>query len=104
MLKVQHRGTTLKLKWLTDREYEKAERLASASGTPLSTCPTCLAPGREIPAEVADEPEAYLQRIYRYRGEEYFCECEAQKALRARYLLAGIGDQYMRLDWADYDG
>jgi DNA replication protein DnaC len=35
---------------------------------------------------------------------EYECDCETQIALRKHYLLANIGDQYQRLDWADYDG
>lgn len=30
---------------------------------------------------------------------EYPCDCDEQIALRKHYLLANIGDQYMRLDW-----
>jgi len=37
-------------------------------------------------------------------GKEYKCDCDTQIALRKHYLLAGIGDQYQRLDWADYRG
>lgn len=86
----------LKLGFLADDEYEQAERLAKQSCVPLSTCPTCL----------TKQPEhgmIFEQPTYRFRGEERPCDCATQIALRARFLIANIGDQYMRLDWKDYD-
>lgn len=77
----------LRLGFLSDTDYSIAERLARQSGIKLDTCPTCLD-----------------KESYRYRGVEYDCDCETQIALRARYLIANIGEQYMRLDWADYNG
>jgi DNA replication protein DnaC len=47
------------------------------------------------------------QRIngtYKYLGKEYDCECDAQIALRSRYLVANIGEQYQRLDWDEWTG
>lgn len=41
---------------------------------------------------------------YRYMGKDYICDCDAQIALRARYLVANIGEQYQRLDWDEWDG
>jgi DNA replication protein DnaC len=36
-------------------------------------------------------------------GEEIVCDCKTQMALRARYLIANIGEQYMRLDWDTFE-
>ena len=36
---------------------------------------------------------------YTFNGEVFPCDCDVQIALRKHYLLANIGDQYMRLDW-----
>lgn len=101
-MKVQLNGKTLRLRWLSDSDYIQAERLAAMSGVPLNVCPTCLTPEALVPEHSEDEPDLDT-RIYRFRGDEHFCDCAAQIALRARYLLANIGEQYMRLDWDDYD-
>jgi len=50
-------------------------------------CPTC------------DKAGSYM-----WRGERYNCDCERQLALHMRYLLAGIGTTYQRLDWTDFTG
>lgn len=79
---------SLNLRLLSDEEFERAARLAKASGIPLSVCPTCDDSG-----------------LFRFRGEEHVCDCATQMALRKHYLLAGIGDQYQRLNWeTDFHG
>lgn len=71
--------------------------MAKSSGIPLSQCPTCLS---------RTDPDLYVHvpGTFRYRGEEYQCDCDTQMELRLHYLIAGIGDQYQRLDWADFRG
>lgn len=101
-MQVQLNGQTLRLRRLTDPEFTKAERLARMSGVSLDVCPTCGAKDEEIPG--SGGVVQFQNGVYKFRGEEWFCDCQAQMALRARYLLANIGEQYMRLDWADYDG
>jgi DNA replication protein DnaC len=95
-------NTTHRLRSLNDREYTEAERLARISGVPLDICPTCG--GREEVLEGSGGIRSFVSRTYRFRGEEHDCNCQEQIALRARYLLAGIGEQYMRLNWDDFDG
>jgi DNA replication protein DnaC len=92
----------LRLGFLSDTDYDTAARLARQNGTPLDQCPTCRAKETEIPD--SGGIKEFRNGKYRYRGEEHDCDCQSQMALRARYLLANIGDQYMRLDWADYTG
>lgn len=101
-MKVQLRGTEYNLRRLTDKEYDEASRLARQAGKPLSQCPTCKTKDEVIPG--SGGVRSFSNGTYRFRGEEHFCDCQAQIALYARYLLANIGDQYMRLDWDDYDG
>jgi DNA replication protein DnaC len=97
---VNLKGQELQLRRLSDEEYNEANDLALMLGSPLSKCPTC----GSIP-EWSDDPfEEPSQPTYQFRGQEYPCECRAQIALFARYLLARIPEEYMRLDWADYDG
>lgn len=74
--------------------------MARMSGIPLDQCPTCLA----TKVEVDDSVYGWENGTYRYRGEEYPCDCETQMLLRRHYLLAGIGDQYQRLNWTDFNG
>lgn len=81
---------------LMNDEYNRAARKAKLTGIPLSQCPTCLS------KELTGPDGEYIGRIngtYRIDGTEYPCDCDAQIALRKHYMLAGIGDQYMRLDW-----
>jgi DNA replication protein DnaC len=101
-LKTTWLGGEYKLRLLNDREYSEAERLARLSGVALDICPTCGGREEEIPG--SGGVRAFASRAYKFRGEEHECNCQVQMALRARYLLANIGDQYMRLDWADFDG
>lgn len=58
--------------------------MARMLNIPLGECPTCAA------------------GIFSFRGREIECDCELQMLLRKHYLLANIGDQYMRLNWEDY--
>lgn len=37
-------------------------------------------------------------------GIEHPCDCDTQMMLRKHYLLAGIPDQYQRLDWNNFQG
>lgn len=89
---------TLKLRDLNDEEYAYAEALCTQiKGKNLDYCPTCR---KRFPADIEDE----VPRTYYYDGQTRPCNCQEQIALFARYLLAGIPEQYMRLDYADYEG
>lgn len=85
---------------LTNSEFEQAEALAKMAGIPLDHCPTC----RAKPEQVTTGVYGFENGTYKFRGEEWECDCQTQMALRKHYLLANIGDQYFKLDWADYDG
>jgi DNA replication protein DnaC len=102
LLKVLLNGSELKLRRLSDPEYVEAERMARASGKSLDVCPTCKGREEEIPGSGGEK--RFVSRTYRLWGEEYPCHCQGQIALFARYLVANIGEQYMRLNWADYTG
>lgn len=101
-MKVMLRGQELRLKRLSDPDYTRAEELARMSGISLDVCPTCG--GKEETIPNSGGVVEFKSGTYRYMGDEHFCDCQAQIALRARYLLANIGEQYMRLDWDDYIG
>lgn len=90
-------GEELRLRRLSNEEYDRAEDLAKAIGKPLTRCPTCR-------TRQDDDPENDEAPSYRYRGEEFECDCRTQIALYTRYLIAGIPEEYMRLDWAEYNG
>lgn len=94
------KDSTISLPRLSNDEYGRVESIAKESGTPLTECPTCHARG----IEVAPGVRGWENGVYRYRGREIACDCQTQIALRKHYLLAGIGEQYMRLDWEDYRG
>jgi DNA replication protein DnaC len=85
---------------LTNAEFDTVAKFARNSGIGINQCPTCLA--KEI--EVEEGVYGWEYGTYRYRGEEYPCDCDTQMILRRHYLLAGIGDQYQRLDWSDFRG
>lgn len=74
--------------------------LTKELGVSLDRCPTCGAK----PIEVLPGVTGWINGTYRYRGEVHDCDCDTQKLLHKHYLLAGIGDQYQRLDWRDYRG
>jgi DNA replication protein DnaC len=76
------------------------ESQARESGVPLAECPTC----HSRPIEVDADNHGRSPGHYRFRGQSWECDCSHQITLRKHYLLAGIGDQYMRLDWKDYRG
>lgn len=100
---VQHRGRELKLRDLTDREYDEASRLARIKGPSIEVCPTCGGHEEEIPD--SGGVRAFQGSTYTLWGTEHECECKAQIALRSRYLLSGIGEQYWGLDWeTNFDG
>lgn len=92
---------SLNLRRLSDSEYETVLAKANMSGVGLDTCPTCKSSNIEIEPGVMLWPD---DCTYKYKGEEFECDCKTQMALRRQYLLAGIPDQYMRLDWEDYVG
>lgn len=92
---------TSRLRRLSDEEYLEVEAKARMSGIGLETCPTCKSSKQEIEPGVMLWPD---NCTYKYKGEEFECDCKTQMALRRQYLLAGIPDQYMRLDWDDYVG
>lgn len=92
----------MKLPRLTNTQFEEVEVKAAMSGVPLDQCPTCGSKPFKIRDDELGEAEGRYHGIYAYRGEEHPCDCEVQMQLRKHYLLANIGDQYMRLNWADY--
>lgn len=70
----------------------------------MDVCPTCG--GKRFDGEPSgvvntDNPDHFgvLNGQYRHNGEIHECDCEGQKALYRHYFAAGIGEQYMRLDW-----
>lgn len=88
-----------RLRDLTDEEYDEADELARQfKGRSLDYCPTCKS---RFPAQIGEEDRRHE---YFYDGNFQECNCQEQIALFARYLLAGIPEQYMRLDWGDYEG
>lgn len=89
----------LRLRDLPDDEFLYANDLArQVKGRSLDYCPTC---GSRYP-EVPDEAPPLRQ--YYYLNQWHECNCKEQIALFSRYLVAGIPEQYMRLDWHDYEG
>lgn len=88
------------LRRLNDAEYNRVESLTQQGGIPLDQCPTCRATRIEV------EPHVYgwINGTYKFRGKSHNCDCDEQMALRKHYLVANIGEQYQRLNWADYDG
>jgi DNA replication protein DnaC len=92
---------TSSLRRLSDLEYAEVEAKARMSGVGLNKCPTCKSTEIEIEPGIAVWPD---ECTYRYKGQVFECDCKTQMALRRQYLLAGIPDQYMRLDWGDFVG
>lgn len=94
----------MKLRRLKNSEYEIAEARCEMRGTPLTTCPTCGSKPIKVRGddERPGEAEGREYGTYRYMGQDHPCDCDTQMALRKHYLVANVGDQYMRLDWKDY--
>jgi DNA replication protein DnaC len=84
----------LRLPYLSDDRYDEL-----AAKADLDACPTCGATTILIRPGV----EGWENGTFRFRGLEYECDCATQKLLYRHYLNANIGDQYMRLNWNDYD-
>lgn len=84
---------------LKNAEYDQAARLAKLSGIPLSQCPTCLSKEEHLTTPDGGEYYGREYGTYTIDGVEYPCDCDEQINLRKHYLLANIGDQYMRLNW-----
>lgn len=91
-------GGTLTLKPLSDDDYALARRLAPTS---LDVCPTCGGKEEKVPDSGI---KRWASHGYRLDGNEHKCDCQAQLALYARYILANIGPQYQRLDWDEFAG
>lgn len=92
----------LNLRSLNDKEYDQANALSiKAAKKSLDFCPTC---GTKYDLNDENFDDYEKSRRYRYREDLIACDCKLQIALFARYLLAGIPPQYMRLNWDDYDG
>lgn len=88
---------------LKNAEYDLAARLASLTGIPLSQCPTCLSKEQHLTTPDGGEYYGREYGTYTLDGVTYDCDCDQQINLRKHYLLANIGDQYMRLNWdTDY--
>lgn len=100
-MQITLKNKTYKLKNLTDQEYDLATKLAK-SKLPLDQCPTCGSKMEAIPGSGGVKQR--INGTYKYLGKEYDCECDAQIALRSRYLVANIGEQYQRLDWDEWTG
>jgi DNA replication protein DnaC len=100
-MQITLKDKTYKLKNLTDQEYDLANKLAK-SKQPLDQCPTCDSRMEVIPGSGGVRER--INGTYRYMGEEHKCDCDAQMALRARYLVANIGEQYQRLSWDEWNG
>lgn len=87
------------LRDLSDEENDYAENVTRmVKSKSLHFCPTCGSRYPELPEE---QPPL---RRYFYLGKWHECDCKEQIALWSRYLVAGIPEQYMRLDWNDYEG
>lgn len=84
---------------MTNLQYEKVEKLARQKLKP-NECPTCHSQLEEA------EPGVEFRKngTYKLHDQEYSCDCETQISLYRHYLLAGIGEQYMRLDWSEFTG
>jgi len=100
-MQITLKNKTYKLKNLTDQEYDLATKLAK-SKLPLDQCPTCGSKMEAIPGSGGVKQR--IEGKYKYLGKEYDCKCDAQIALRSRYLVANIGEQYQRLDWDEWSG
>src|SRR4051812_28542250 len=87
------------LRRLKNAEYDLAAKMAAKTGIPLNQCPTCLSKEQTLTTLEGGEYVGREYGTYVIDGVEYPCDCDEQIALRKHYLLANIGDQYMRLDW-----
>lgn len=71
---------------LTDEEMAQLQRIRPVLvAGHYEYCPTCAKMG-----------------FYYWQGVQIPCDCARQLALAQRYTLAGIPDNYQKLDWGDY--
>lgn len=49
-------------------------------------------------------PTCKKRGTYRWRGEDWPCDCQEQLQLHKWYLASGVGLPYQRLGWDDYAG
>lgn len=47
-------------------------------------------------------PTCNTKKVYHWKGEDHECDCELQLQLYKHYLSSGIGVNYQRLSWDDY--
>lgn len=90
----------MKLPRMTNRDFDRVNEIVRKSGLKPDECPTC----HSRILEVAPGVEGRICGIYMLDGEAHECNCEDQITLYRHYLLAGIGDQYQRLDWSRFYG
>ena len=70
---------------LSDSELQRLlVKFPELRANPDDYCPTCAKKG-----------------TYRWKGQEYPCDCASQLRLYKRYLASGIGIPYQRLSWDD---
>lgn len=78
----------IRYRYLSDRERTRLYRdHPRVKPSPDKYCPTCNKAGSYI-----------------WKGEEVQCDCELQLQLHKHYLSSGIGVNYQRLSWDDYEG
>ena len=90
---------------MIDEEFEWVRSNAPLS---IDICPTCEGQrldGGKGGRVNGDSGRHYglLRGQYRFQGEIHECDCVTQMALYRHYFAANIGEQYMRLDWSEYD-
>ena len=78
----------LRYKFLSDGEGERLyHQYPKLNPDPELFCPTCATTGR-----------------YFWDGKMQQCDCQLQLQLHKHYLASGIGANYQRLSWDDYEG
>lgn len=78
----------IRFRYLSDREAKRLYRdHPQVKSSPDDYCPTCVG-----------------EREYLWRGERVECDCELQLQLHKHYLTSGIGVNYQRLSWDDFEG
>ena len=80
--------TDIRYRVLSDDDYQRLVRRDPGLAKGYEGwCPTCDKKG-----------------IFVWKGKEVTCDCETQVALFKWYSSSGIGANYQRLGWADYEG
>lgn len=80
----------IRVRYLSDREAQRLYRNhPQVKPSPDTYCPTC--------AKIHG-------CTYNWKGEQVQCDCELQLQLHKHYLASGIGVNYQRMSWDDYEG